>query len=423
MKERIVLLVDMDAFFASCEQASDPWLKGRPVIVCGSPKKRSVVAACSYEAKAFGIQNGMSVLKALALCPKALLVPGHMDRYVAVAGRIFRSLERWTPLVEVVSIDEAFLDVTDTWPRFSATNIGGSATFCGGGSPETIAQRIQQEVQDRHRLSCTVGIGPNKLLAKLAARLNKPAGIGRIHPDEIPGYLERLPVESISGIGPNLTQALLEMGVTTLGELARVPVGELSHRFKFMGELLHRMALGVDESPVLPADAPEVVRSMGHAYTLDRDTRDPILIRGTLLKLSEKVGRRLRAGGYWGRTVSVSVRFSDFTTFHRQRTVGESLNDGRSIYRVACSLLEIATAASRLPIRLLGVAVSNLARLPEISDLWEDRQRAQRLIACLDRINDTFGEETIAWAGTYVPFIEKTKGFFGRRWGATHVVQ
>ncbi len=414
MKERIILLVDMDAFFASCEQASDPRLKGKPVIVCGSPKKRSVVAACSYEAKAFGIQNGMSVFKALALCPQAVLVPGHMDRYVAVAGRIFRSLERWTPLVEVVSIDEAFLDVTDTWSRFSAKIVGGSADLCGGGSPETIAQRIRQEVQDRHRLSCTVGIGPNKLLAKLAARLNKPAGIGRIHPDEIPGCLERLPVESLSGIGPHLTLALSQMGVTTLGELARVPVGNLTQRFKFYGQLLHRMALGIDESPVLPADAPEVVRSMGHAYTLDRDTRDPILIRGTLLKLSEKVGRRLRAGGYWGRTVSVTVRFSDFTTFHRQRTVGEFFNEGQAIHRVACRLVE--EAGTIRPIRLLGVAVSNLRRFKDLPDLWEDRCRSRRLIEALDRINDTFGEETITWAGTYVPFVEKARGFFGHRW-------
>ena len=400
MIERVILLVDMDAFFASCEQANDPRLKGKPVIVCGNPKKRSVVAACSYEAKAFGVQNGMSIPQALARCPQAVIVPGHMDRYLAVAGRIFRSLERWTPLVEVVSIDEAFLDVTDTWPRFS--------------SPETIAQRIQQEVRDQHRLSCTVGIGPNKLLAKLATRLNKPAGIGRIDTDEIPSLLEGLPVESISGIGPNLTRALLKMGVTTLGQLARVPIGELTQRFKFYGQLLHRMALGIDESPVLPADAPSIVRSMGHDYTLDRDTRDPMLIRGTLLKLSEKVARRLRADGYWGRTVSVTVRLSDFTTFHRQRTVGEFFNDGRVIHRVACQLLEETQRAK--PIRLLGVAVSNLTRLKDLADLWEDPCRTRRLIATIDKINDTFGEETILRAGALVPFVQKTRGYFGRRW-------
>ncbi len=431
MRERIVLLVDMDAFFASCEQATDPRLMGKPVIVCGagdgdSPAARrggsasrtvpkGVVAACSYEAKARGVDNGMSIPQALALCPAAVLVGGDPEKYTDIARRIFEGLTRYTPLTEIVSIDEAFLDVTDTWPRFQ-------------DSPEALAAQIQGEVEEAFHLSCTAGIGPNKLLAKLAAKLNKPHGIGRIRPEDLPGCLSPLPVEKLNGIGPNLARALLAMGVVTLGELAQLPVSRLTSRFGFYGELLFRMARGIDESPVLPSDFPETIKSMGHSHTLDRDTRDPAIVQGTLLKLSEKVGRRLRAAGYGGKTVSVVLRFSDFSAVSRQRTVGDYVSDDLRIYRAACHLLTQLWQPPGRPVRLVGVGVANLLKVevpgfnlaPSHSDLWEDERRRQRLIRSLDRINDRLGEETITWAGALVPFVEKTRGTFGRRWIEQH---
>ena len=402
MAERIILLVDMDAFFASCEQATDPRLRGKPVIVCGNWKNRSVVAACSYEAKGRGIENGMSIPEALVRCPSAILIPGDPEKYTDLARRIFAGFERFTPLMEVVSIDEAFLDVTDTWARF--------------GTPESISRQIQKEIESGYRLSCTVGIGPNKLLAKLAAKLHKPRGIGRIRPEQVPGCLVPLPVDKVSRIGPQLTRALLAMGITTLGELAQVPLGLLARRFGFTGEMMHRMALGIDGSPVLAVDAPDIVKSMGHAYTLDRDTSDPAIVRGTLLKLAEKVGRRLRAGGYSGRTVCVTIRWKDFTTFSRQRTVGAALDDGLTIYRTACRLLEEKESIFQKPVRLIGVSVSSLAHLPGCPELWEEGKRLRRLMASLDRVNDLYGEETVTRAGALVPFVQKTRGYFDRRW-------
>ncbi|MBI1953914.1 MAG: DNA polymerase IV [Candidatus Omnitrophica bacterium] len=402
MRERVILLVDMDAFFASCEQAADPRLAGKPVIVCGNFKKRSVVAACSYEAKAHGVGNGMPVPEALALCPGAVLVAGNPDRYTRVARLIFEGLIRYTPLIEIVSIDEAFLDVTDTHPRF--------------GSPQAIAVEIQRRVEMEFHLSCTVGIGPNKLLAKLAAKLNKPRGIGRIGREEVPDLLKNLPADKVNGIGPAITRTLLSMGIATLGELAQLPVSRLTSRFGFYGELLFRMARGIDESPVLPIDSPEVIKSMGHAYTLDQDTRDPAIVQGTLLKLSEKVGRRLRAAGLRGKTVWVVLRFSDFSAVSRQKTLGEGLCEGLAIYRAAGRLLAEIWSAGGRPVRLVGVGVSHLLAAPENVDLWEDRQRQRRLTASLDRINDCFGEETAFRAATLVPFTEKTRGYFGHRW-------
>jgi len=432
MPERVIFLVDMDAFFASCEQALDPRLRGRPIIVCGNPKTRSVVAACSYEAKSYGIENGMSVSMALARCPHAKLVPGQPDLYIDLARRIFSGLERYTPLVEVVSIDEAFLDVTGTWERWFQ-------------SPEEAACRIQQEIQAGYDLSCTVGIGPNKLLAKLCAGGAKPHGIGRIRPQDLPKVLESLPVQSVNGIGPRWTDALAEMGIRTLGALAREPVDALASPFGVCGVMFHRMALGVDESSVLAADCPDVPKSMGHAYTLERDTTDSDQVEGMLLKLSEKVARRLRADGFSCRTVSATVRFQNFTTVHRQRTGPEPLSDGLAIYGVAQRLLNeiwgkhrkpggsgaaslshgamvvqlpgaAAMSRSRQPVRLVGVGVSSLTRTALQPDLWGISARNQRLIHSLDRINDTFGEETIARAGAKVPFIRKTRGYFDRRW-------
>ncbi len=400
MRERQILLIDMDAFFASCEQAADPRLRGKPIIVCGNPETRSVVAACSYEAKVFGITNGMSVRQARALCPEVIPVPGQPDLYIHIAESIFGGLSRYTPLAEVVSIDEAFLDVTDTWKRF--------------GTPEAIARRIQKEVEGDFKLTCTVGIGPNKLLAKLATEQAKPRGLKRISPTQLPQCLEHLPVNALCGIGPRITEHLAQIKIQTLGELAAAPVRRLKACFGVYGETLHQMALGIDETPVLAEDHPDLIKSMGHMYTLQRDTRDPKIVQGTLLKLSEKVGRRLRAERLAARTVCVTVRFHDFTGFSRQHTGIEVLNDGLSIYRAALRLLPAAGGAK--PVRLVGVSASGLVVQEPLLDLWEDRRRKRRLVESLDQINDLYGEATIQPAGAMVPFVRKTKGYFGPRW-------
>ena len=392
--ERIIFHLDMDAFFASCEQKTHLPLRGNPVIVCGNPVTRSVVAACSYEAKEYGISSGMSVVKALRLCPWALLVEGDPDKYCYTSSEIFKRLHDYTPLVEIFSIDEAFLDVTKTVPFF--------------GTPLTLAKKIQEEIEERWGLTASIGIAPNKLLAKLASGLKKPKGLLFLSDREIPDLLETLPVEKLCGIGEKTKEALFRMGIQTCGELGRTSEETLFQRFGMVGPLLKRMGKGEDENPVLPSGTQEVVRSMSHAYTLPRDTSSFEEIASLSLRLSEKVGRRLRQGGYRGRVVTVTLRYRNFETFSRQKSLERILDDGYDIYQVAYPILQKVDLSPR--VRLVGIAVSGLVRSEKQLEFFEGKKRRD-LLETVDRINDRYGEETVCRASILAPLIRKTHGF------------
>jgi len=379
---REVMHVDMDAFFASVEQATYPFLRHRPVGVCGDPDGRTVIAAASYEAKAFGVKTAMTVPAARKLCPDIVLVGGHPGKYIDTSTRALAIYCRYTDLVEVFSIDEAFLDVT------------GSAHLFGGA--REIARRIKQEVGERFRITCSIGVAPNKLLAKLAGEMAKPDGLTVVAPGDVPALLERTPVEKVCGIGPRTTARLNRLGVRTLAELGRLSPKTLRTVFGIVGIGLHNIGTGQDDSPVMPYCHEADTKSMGHSLTLEQDTRDIAVIKRHLLRLSEQVGRRLRQDGYAGRTVSLVLRYADFTTTVRQRSLGKHIDDGCRIYQTGLVLFDELYQPGRY-IRLLGISVSNLVRHLKQTLLFED-PKSRSLFGAVDAVNDRFGEFSVARA-------------------------
>ena len=402
MAERVIFHVDMNAFFASVEQRYNPALRGRPIVVCGNPKKRTVVAACSYEAKAYGIKNGMSVVEARQLCPHVILVGGNPEKYVDIARHIFAILAEVTPEIEVFSIDEAFLDVTHASAAVRST-------------PEDVARRLKQRIRQQYGLTCSAGIGPNKLIAKVASNLQKPDGLVRIRQAEVPALMARLPIEDLCGVGEKLKAYLNDLGIITCADLGRAPEGLLTARFGIIGRSLKRMGQGIDHSPVMSVGAEALVKSMGHAYTLPRDTSDEGEIQGTLLRLAEQVARRLRADRYQGRTIGLTIRYTDFTTILHHRTIPYPTDTGLIIYRVAMGLFHEYCEPLAHRVRLVGVGVSNLTRGQRQLSFLDEERRLERLDRCLDRVCDRFGEFTLVRASALAPLTPKSHGFLIKR--------
>ena len=369
----------MNSFFASVEQQCDPQLRGRPVIVGGPAGTRSVVSAASYEARKYGVRSAMPVFEALSRCPELVLVQADLRKYVDVSRRVFKICADYTDLLEIYSIDECFMDVTPTLAHF--------------GGAHNIAVDLKRRIREEMGLTCSVGIGPNKILAKLAAGMIKPDGLVEIAPEQIRDLLENLPVEKLHGIGNKVAARLRQLGISTAGALGRTPRDFLKRHFGVYGEILHAMGNGECESPVVPYyDQPDM-KSVGHSYTLERDTRDWGVLSRNLLRLSEMVGRRLREQGFAGRTVTLVVRYSDMHTFTRRRTLPEHVDDGFAIYQVALSILREQVGNKRA-IRLVGVSVSNLIKGARQLNLFPDN-RGGKLLAAMDAINNRYGEFAI----------------------------
>lgn len=385
-KERIVFHIDMDAFFASVEQSANSFLRGKPVLVGGHSVTRGVVCAASYEARPYGIKAGMSLGEAKRLCPRAVIVPIDSHKYLETSHRIFDKLRQYSPLVEPFSIDEAFLDVTDTFLLFFDT-------------PEKLAQYFKDWVIRKLGITMSVGIAPNKLLAKLASDIRKPNGLFRIYPDLVSTFLEKLPVQTLCGIGPALRESLNGLGIRTCGELGRFSEEILFNRFGVIGPVLKRMGQGMDHSPVLPIDAPDITKSMGHSYTLPEDIYDFRQFKKYLLWLSERVGRRLRRENFQGNVIHLWIRFSDRMSFNRQRTCHYFIDDGQDIYREALKIFEtVGPVWKQKGIRLISVTVSGLKQAGHELWLLEEYQKQRRLRNALDAINDKFGEFSVKWA-------------------------
>jgi len=384
---RSVLHVDMDAFFASVEQQTYPFLRGKPIGVCGDPDGRTVVAAASYEAKRRGVKTAMTLPEARRLCPDIILVSGDPAKYVDTSVRILAIYARFTDLVEVFSIDEAFLDVTASCHLF--------------GGAEAVAQSIKREIRTRFGLTCSVGIAPNKLLAKLASDMEKPDGLTIIKPESVPELMEKTPVEELCGIGCKTKAKLNALGIWTCAELGRYPQAQLVRLFGVIGHHLYKMGLGEDESPVQPYFHEPEAKSMGHSLTLDKDTKDMAVIKRHLLHLSEQVGRRLRKDSYAGRTVSLVLRYEDFSTVVRQHSLKEHLNDGCRIFEVALRLFDELYQPPRF-VRLLGVSVSGLVRNVTQATLFSE-ERSDSLFSAADSVNDRYGEFSLARARVMAP--------------------
>ena len=381
MDNRTIMHVDMNAFFASVEQQSKPSLRDKPVAVIGA-QQRTVITTASYEARAYGVKVGMTVPEAKKLCPDIIFVAGNNKKYTDTCTRLVRLYADYTPLVEVYSVDEAFLDITGSLYLF--------------GEPEDIAMRIKRKIRRGFGLTCSIGVGPNKLLAKLAGSMQKPDGFTIIHPGAVSEILERLPVSELCGIGSRLERHLEAMGVRTCGELGRFPVKELENRFGIVGKRLHQMGLGVDESPVVPVEDTPDAKSVGHSMTLEKNVSNGEDMDRYILQLSEMVGRRLRRGHYSGRTIALTLRYSDFSTFTRRCTIKEYINDGFDIYLAALDILRVIRL--KYAVRLLGVSISNLVTsYCQIPLFKRDRDRVA-IVQAMDEINDRYGEFSITQA-------------------------
>jgi len=391
-QERIILHLDLDAFFAQVEEVANPLLQGKPIFVVGHSMTSGVVLTANYEARKYGVKTGMSLRDAKNLCPFALLVPADCSKYSDTAEQIFAYLVTYTPLVEVFSIDEAFMDLTDTYSFW--------------GTPERIAQRVKRWVLESFHLTLSIGIAPNKLLAKLASDRNKPNGLFRIRPSEVDAILKDLPVQELCGIGERIKFHLNQMGIFTAGDLGQFSETVLLERFGIIGSVLKRMGQGIDHSPVLPADHWGEAKSMSHSYTLPRPVQNRETAFRYLLWLAEKVGRRLRRRHYEGQTLHTTVRFSDFETISKQKNLPFFVNDGKSIFEHAKRIFT-GIDRPRKPIRLLSVGVSGLRPAGREKWLFEEFKKRGRLTKAFDSINDKYGEFTLRPAFLAFPGDEK----------------
>ena len=378
---RIIMHIDMNAFFASVEQQNNPELRGKPIAVIGSAK-RTVITTSSYEARAYGVKTGMNTWQAKLLCPHIMFVIGDNRKYTHTSAEIFKMMLQYTPLVEVFSIDEAFLDVTGSMSLY--------------GSPENIAFLLKAQIQHHFGITCSVGIAPNKLLAKLASDMKKPDGLTVITPDAITQTLETVPAKDLCGVGSKTARQLALYGVTTCGQLGRYPVSVLRTRFGIIGERLSQMGKGIDDSPVIPTEDADEVKSVGHSMTLERDIEDRAEILKFLLQLSEMVGRRARCYHVWGKTITLSIRYSDFDTWAgKQETLPNHINLSADIYRAAVAILD--TLKLTQPIRLLGVRLSNLRYGSNQLPLFEDERKRLFLVNAMDEVNDRYGNFTLTY--------------------------
>jgi DNA polymerase-4 len=380
MDPRTILHVDLDAFFAAVEQRDRPELRGKPVIVGGGgPNQRGVVSAASYEARAFGVHSAMPLRTAGRLCPSGVFLPVDGTKYQAVSVEVIAILRRFTPLVEPISIDEAFLDVT------------GSRALFGDG--ETIGRRIKDAVRDEVGLTVSVGVARTKLVAKIASDLRKPDGLVVVPPGEEAEFLAPLSITRLWGVGAKSAAALQEYGVRTIGDLAALPEDLLVRRFGKHGAALGYRARGIDADLVGGRDA---AKSIGHEHTFDVDTSDREVIERTILGLSEGVAGRLRDSHVKAATVTVKIRDSSFRTITRQRTLPEPTDMTEPIFRTA---LELARPEVRgLRIRLLGVTASGLGERDQLALFASDDPRRRRVVEAADEVRHRFGERAITRA-------------------------
>ena len=379
-----ILLIDMDSFFASVEQQANPALRGKPIAVIGS-KKRTVITTASYEARKFGVKTGMNMWEAKKLCPHLIFVVGDNRKYAHTCAGLEKIYSSYTSEVEVYSIDEAFLEITASRSLF--------------GSPLEIGQKIRQRIKKEFGLNASVGIGPNKLIAKLACGLSKPNGLMMMTPETIPGILEKLPVKELWGIGKKTTQKLNSLGIYTCGQLGRTPASFMRAQFGIVGERLRLMGMGIYSSEV-DSEGQEA-KSVGHSMTLPHDIWHEKDIRAYILKLSEMVGSRARRYSLMGNVISVTVRYKTFETFSRQSRISRT-NDTHIIYNNAIRIIK--GIKLKAPIRLLGISISGLteSERPEQLHLLQEHSKRRDLLRAMDSINERYGGTTLSWAG-YMP--------------------
>jgi DNA polymerase-4 len=388
----MILHVDMDAFYASVEERDAPDLVGKPVIVGGTAEGRGVVCAANYVARQYGIHSAMPAITAVRLCPQGIFLPVRMDYYAQISREIREIFDRFTPMVEPLSLDEAFLDVS-----------GCEGLF--GPAPE-IGKKIKEEIRDRVRLVASVGVAPNKFLAKIASDLKKPDGFVVVDPQEIHDFLDPLPVGRLWGVGKVSGKAFQKLGISTIGQLRQLPIELLEGHFGKSGKHFWQLANGMDVRRVVPD---REARSISHETTFAEDIGDLAILRQWLMEQTEQVARRLRRHQLVGRTVQLKIRFHDFSTITRSQTLHAPTNITQEIWQAAVELLASRLPARRGPVRLLGVGVSGLELRSDSQggsrSLFDEdgREKQEKLDRVTDKIQERFGSSALGRAA-------------GRRW-------
>jgi DNA polymerase-4 len=379
---RKIIHVDLDAFFCAVEEQRNPSLKGKPFAVGGRPDERGVVASCSYPARRYGIRSAMPMSRAIKLCPELIIVPTNHREYGIVSHRIFSRLGQITDQIEQISIDEAFLDVTNS-PQ----------------EAEEIAVDTQKIIRDEFGLSATLGVASNKLVAKIATDFGKSAHVGNSPPNAItvvkPGeeaiFLAPLPAEALWGVGPKTAEKLAEMGIYTIGDIASWPHEELVKRFGRHGDSLSKFSKGLDDSPITTT---HVVKSISCETTFAKDTCDRKFIEKIITSFSDRLSVNLKEDNLVGVTVKIKIRWSDFTTLTRQSTIEIPTDKSQEIYAISIKLLNWLWDGKR-PIRLVGVGVSNLTSPKEQLLLWEFKSNHQPLEKALTELKNKYGDSII----------------------------
>lgn len=382
---RVIMHIDMNSYFATLEQQANPLLRGKPIAVSGRPHINSVVAAASIEAKKFGVKSGMSSWEAKKLCPKLIFIPGDPAKYIATTGKLLKIFKSCTPLVEVFSIDEVFIDVTDI-----------------GRRGQTIALEIKRRIREEigEHVACSIGIAPNKFLAKLASEKKKPDGLTVVTKDNLDEILLSSKLDDFCGIGHRILSHLQGMGIYTVASLRTIPEEFLVAAFGIRGKEIKNMAWGIDDSALVPDYAQPEAKSFSHSLTLPQETSDRVYVESVLLYLSEKVARRMRADGFCGRVV-----FCNGT----QRALGNYVCDGIEIFQVARQLL------SGFPIRAIYVGVGQLQKRNSMTLGWlPEMQKEEKIIAALDKTNNHFGENTLFRAAV-LPVFNRDRNVAGIR--------
>jgi len=377
----MILHIDMDAFYAAVEQLDNPWLKGKCVIV-GGTSNRGVVSAASYEARKYGVHSAMPVFQARQKCPNGIFIPPRMQRYKEVSRKIMAILKEFTPLVEPVSIDEAYLDI--------------SASTRLHGDPEDIALRVKAQIRESVDLTCSVGVAPLKFLAKIASDMNKPDGLTVILRDDVPGFIETLPIQEVPGVGKKTFQQLELMGIKTLGDIRTFPRQTLLDRMGKFGKRLLSLSAGIDHSEVTPYSRHKSVSS---ERTLRRNTADKAVLKQLLLKQADEVARHMRKSATRGKTITLKLKHADFGQITRSTTIGIPTQSSETIFRCAAQLLDNYELTQE--IRLIGVGVSGFAssdtpvqlelfdQNPDTGRNWETVDRT------LEKISEKFGSDAI----------------------------
>ena len=376
---RRIMHIDLDAFFTSVEQAENPKLKGKPVVVGGQPDRRGVVAAVSYEARAFGLRSAMPLKTASRLCPQAIFIASNIKKYLDYALRFMAILMDFSPFIEPVGIDEAFLDVTG----FESIH----------GSTRRMADKIRQRIRDELGINASVGIAGCKLVAKVASEKAKPDGLVEVPAGKDSAFLAPLAIGEMPGIGRKTERTLRGLGIDTIGKLATMPLAPLKIYFGAPGVLLHRFSRGIDDSKV---ELPPEAKSISRETTFDQDTQDRVLLEATLRYLSERVGNKLRQKNKKARCITLKVRSADFSTTTRRRTLEQATDADQVIFATGLELLKRELFVQKQAIRLIGIGVSHLTEAGRQLDMLDSTAaKLEQLNSAIDRIRKKYGFTSI----------------------------